>query len=242
MILRNKTTLMRGMLFDIGDTLLPASLIQSWALEKAARTLQEVGLIASVDAFVSVYLDIDKSTHGPTVNHLFSNREIVQKALAASGVVRPVEAGPRFLAAYRTLVRERIHASSELIGLFEAIVQTGHRIAAVTDGTTIEQVETLYRLGILRFFDSVITSEDIGREKPDPKLFRSAMSSIGAEPTNCLMVGDSMERDITGAQRLGIKSVLVVGYLSSGSGRRERGSADYVVQDVTDLLACLDPL
>ena len=45
--------------------------------------------------------------------------------------------------------------------------------------------------------------------KPQPLLFEMAMQRLGADPADCIMIGDRPDTDILGAQRLGLRTALV---------------------------------
>jgi len=45
--------------------------------------------------------------------------------------------------------------------------------------------------------------------KPSPQFFKLALKSMNLEPNEVVMVGDDIENDIAGAQKLGIKGILV---------------------------------
>lgn len=64
-------------------------------------------------------------------------------------------------------------------------------------------------LGIGRFFDSVVISTQAGAAKPQAAIFRQALTHHGFPPEQAVHVGDSYERDIVGAQEVGIIPVLV---------------------------------
>jgi FMN phosphatase YigB (HAD superfamily) len=49
----------------------------------------------------------------------------------------------------------------------------------------------------------------VGVTKPAPELFRAALSIAGTPPDRALHVGDSLENDIAGASRMGMRAVLV---------------------------------
>ena len=72
--------------------------------------------------------------------------------------------------------------------------------------------------------------------KPEPIMFKEALKRLGAIPQETLMVGDRLDTDILGAQRLGIQTALVL----SGVSRREDVEAveskpDLVVEDIATL-------
>ncbi len=95
--------------------------------------------------------------------------------------------------------------------LLERARSRGMRLAVVTDLTSGVQLRKLSRLGLDGFFERVVTSEEAGADKPDPRPFRLALSALGVSPREAVMVGDSRDRDVEGALRVGIGAVWVRG-------------------------------
>lgn len=57
------------------------------------------------------------------------------------------------------------------------------------------------------FFSQVIISEDVGINKPDKAIFAYALAKAGAEKSNSIMIGDSLEADVYGALNFGIPAI-----------------------------------
>jgi len=91
--------------------------------------------------------------------------------------------------------------------LFQRLSAAGIRIALLTDLTAHIQHRKLLRLGIAGYIDAMVTSEEAGTEKPDSGGFRFLMEKLGLAPQELLMVGDSYDRDIRGAEAAGIKGI-----------------------------------
>jgi putative hydrolase of the HAD superfamily len=83
----------------------------------------------------------------------------------------------------------------------------GYRIGVITDGLSVKQWEKLIRLGLEDVFDSVVVSEDVGVEKPDPVIFKQACDAMGVKPKECIYVGDRLDTDVVGANGVGMLSV-----------------------------------
>jgi len=64
-------------------------------------------------------------------------------------------------------------------------------------------------LGIAPYFDVIISSADVGYEKPDPRIFREALTRLRTSPEETLHVGDSIDDDIGGAKAAGLDALLV---------------------------------
>jgi len=86
-----------------------------------------------------------------------------------------------------------------------------------TDGYTIGLISNTQRslseferyFGLDGLFAVALSSFDHGYMKPHPSIFEAALRQAGAEPSESVMVGDSVPHDIEGALRLGMRGVLV---------------------------------
>ena len=89
---------------------------------------------------------------------------------------------------------------------------SGYRLALVADGR-LSSFRNIFRsLGRADAFETRTISEELGAEKPDPRMFRTAMDRMGlteADASRIVMIGNNLKRDILGANRMGICSVLL---------------------------------
>ena len=83
------------------------------------------------------------------------------------------------------------------------------RLGIVTDGGAVLQRRRLVRCGIASRFEIVVTSEEVGAVKPDPRLFLAAADAFGVPPARCTHVGDRLEVDALAAARVGMVGVWV---------------------------------
>ncbi len=88
-------------------------------------------------------------------------------------------------------------------------------------GIALRQV--LGKLGILRFFDVIVFSDEAGCRKPDKRIFDIALRELGSQPSDTIHVGDNPEADVWGAKRAGMRAVLL-DYPVPEELRREPGS------------------
>jgi len=62
----------------------------------------------------------------------------------------------------------------------------------------------LEHLGVSKFFSHIFVSSELGADKPDPEIFRRALSVIQLAPNEVLHVGDDPERDWKAASAAGV--------------------------------------
>ncbi|NUM32760.1 MAG: noncanonical pyrimidine nucleotidase, YjjG family [Bacteroidetes bacterium] len=77
----------------------------------------------------------------------------------------------------------------------------------ITNGFKETQEIKLKTSGIFHFFSTITNSEDVGVQKPNPQIFKSALSAAATFAENSLMVGDNFEADILGAYNLGFNCI-----------------------------------
>jgi putative hydrolase of the HAD superfamily len=91
--------------------------------------------------------------------------------------------------------------------LLRAVRTAGHSVVIVTNNIVAEQQKKLDRLGLLPLVDALVTSEEVGAQKPEPRIFSEALARVGADPADAVMLGDAWIADVTGAQASGIRPV-----------------------------------
>jgi putative hydrolase of the HAD superfamily len=86
----------------------------------------------------------------------------------------------------------------------------GYPLALVADSRPSTPPNVLRQHGLLDHFECLAISEVVGAIKPDARMFRTALDALGIGPADygrVVMVGNNLERDIAGANRLGLISV-----------------------------------
>jgi putative hydrolase of the HAD superfamily len=141
-------------------------------------------------------------------------REAWTRALADHGIQDPrlaEDLGERFAEERRArqLTFDDVHAA------LDALAE--RPLALVTNGAACLQREKLAASGLGGRFDAVVVSADVGVGKPDPAVFRRALSLLGAD--DAVMVGDSVERDVDGALAAGLRAVWINRFGAPGPGR-----------------------
>ena len=81
--------------------------------------------------------------------------------------------------------------------------------------------------GLMKYIDFVYSSEEMGRSKPAPDLFLSALGAVGCAPEEACMVGDRIDNDIRPAKKLGMMTVR----LRQGFFRNRAAECDFDIPD-----------
>jgi HAD superfamily hydrolase (TIGR01549 family) len=99
--------------------------------------------------------------------------------------------------------RRAVPGSRELLALLKEEVQVG----IITNGFKDLQEEKIAICGISPLIDILIISEEAGYQKPDKRLFETALALAEADPAESIYVGDSWNVDILPASACGMKAV-----------------------------------
>lgn len=132
-----------------------------------------------------------------------------------------------------SLLHRKLFADVETV--MEALLNTHHvAIGSTTDNDPLmENIENT----ILKKVPQIFTSELLRVYKPDEKFYKEILNRTGWKAEECLFVGDSIEEDILGPQKAGMKTVFI-----NRKGITDWGilsSADFVITSMEELLNVL---
>lgn len=106
-----------------------------------------------------------------------------------------------------TLRADLIPGAADVI---RELKRQGYPLALVADGPVATFTNILTQHNLCDCFDAFAISEEVGVEKPDPRIFIHALDQLGirrADYGRVVMVGNNLARDVKGANALGLISV-----------------------------------
>lgn len=84
-----------------------------------------------------------------------------------------------------------------------------YQLHIITNGFNEVQFIKMEKSGLTPYFKEVITSETVGVQKPNPKVFEYALRKANAIVNESIMIGDDQDSDINGAQSIGMDTIFV---------------------------------
>ncbi len=80
---------------------------------------------------------------------------------------------------------------AQLIELFSALYDKGYKIACCSNSIRKTVLTVLSKLGIIEYFDFIVSNEDVSNSKPHPEMYWKCISKMGVLPEQTLIVEDS---------------------------------------------------
>jgi HAD superfamily hydrolase (TIGR01509 family) len=194
-----------AVLFDLGGTLIDNYDYAHWA-ELARKCFVEVDeeSVAHAVAEIEKEMDVDRGV----VRDEWTFPEFWRAILArASGRDVDVPTAERFLA----LTRERpgfTRLYSDTRRCLDELKAEGRRLAIVSNSSSEARVRAiLHANGLLPYFERIVSSGTEGVSKPDPEIFRRALSRMQLAAETTLYVGNLAYIDAAAARAAGLHSI-----------------------------------
>ncbi len=87
----------------------------------------------------------------------------------------------------------------------------GYKLGIITNTVTSRKEHVraaLKRIEVKKYFDVIVTSVDMGCNKPNERIFSVALKALGVKPEESVMVGNRISTDILGGNQIGMKTIL----------------------------------
>ena len=109
---------------------------------------------------------------------------------------------------YWDAMLEKMMLYPYVIPLMNFLRHNNIRIALLSDLTAHIQHRKIRKLGLTEYIDVLVTSEEVGEEKPSKNAFDLVKRKLGYPSNEMLMIGDSQSKDIDGAKLSGMDAIL----------------------------------
>ncbi len=145
--------------------------------------------------------------------HYASNADLViREGLQAVGIKVPERAWEGALAAYYAAVSAVVQpVAGDAVGVLAKLAAQGRGLGLVSNTFWAPAMHDadLARFGLLDYLPVRVYSCAAGYVKPDPRIFRQALDRLDVAPAEAVFVGDKLDVDVAGPQKLGMRAVLV---------------------------------
>lgn len=230
----------RAVLFDFGGTLYDYACLLRGDAECLLALARWAGIEADEVTIRRAQRDaMRRAFHSYLPRRFYLHRDMFRDAAAGMiesfGIV-PDEA---HLRRYREMQWDRHRRDFVLrdgvIDTLRALRERGLHVGMVSN-IDDDQLDHLIDVAGLRgSFDSLLSSEAAAACKPDPAIFEEALRRAGCAPQEALFVGDTLAQDIAGANRMGMRSVLIW-HRDDKPPPADGVAPDHVIRQIPELL------
>ena len=221
----------KAILFDVDNTLIDFMKMKKEAVKAAAAAMIAAGLpMKQADAEREIWELYEK--HGYEYQKVFqklllNKMKTVDYSILAPGVI-----------AYKRKKEGYLISYPGVYETLEKLRRKGYKLGVLSDAPRIQVWLRLAAMGLHKTFHFVVTFDDTKKKKPNPATFRKAIAKLDVRPDQVIMIGDSIERDIKGARKEGMKTIFAK-YGSDSDMCRRRKKADFEITRFEEIIDAL---
>jgi putative hydrolase of the HAD superfamily len=222
----------KHLFFDLDRTLWDFDKNSEFALRQIMSEEKLDSLVSSFDEFHNIYVD-ENARLWKLYGTGALSKEILrykrfQDTLLKLGL-DDVDLAKRMGEAYVDLSPRQTLLFPNAKETLQELQNIGFQMHIITNGFSEVQYIKLENCGLIKYFDVIVCSEVIGKNKPDPMIFAHALSEAKAFSTNSVMIGDDYHADINGAIQSGMHALLFDPF------DNEKTYYEYIIKDLSEV-------
>ena len=227
----------KAVLFDMGNTLVKYDVV--FFEEVFQRVLNSLGISRSLDDVRKAFLDAEKEAKSINLRSSFGKMKCDEYwnlwdslVLKHLGIVEHVELGKIVHSKWFDFVDFMLFPEVKEVLL--KLKQRGLKIGLISNGYEEEICFILEMVDLEKTnFDVIVGVDTIRKVKPDPEIFKYAISKLNVEPEEAISIGDNIEVDYEGAKNAGMHSLLI--------DRTEKQQSDLkTIKNLREVLSQID--
>ncbi|MFA5406309.1 MAG: HAD-IA family hydrolase [Candidatus Nanoarchaeia archaeon] len=222
--------MIKALLFDLDNTLLDFVKMKITCSKASVKAMIKAGLkMTEKDAYTKLMSIYAKTSYeDPVIFENFLkefNKKIDYKILSAA------------IVAYRRVVNDLLIPYEGVTETLKILKRKGLILGIVTDAPRLKAWIRLTTAGLSNYFNLIITLGDSKRRKPHKIPFQKALRELKLKPEEVLFIGDNPEKDIAGANKIGMKTVLAKygSFIKSKSINKDE-KPTYIINKFNELL------
>lgn len=227
------------MIFDLDDTLCDYQEAMANAKKKVSTLLQGVNVDPS--SFWERYHQVE-----PALFRQFTEKKISieeyrtrrYRDILLEFDINDIQLAQLMNKTYMNEANHNIRLFEDAIPLLEFLKKNGIICVVLTNGPSDGQRSKIKALGLKNYMNKFYISAEIGYSKPNVEAYEYVLNDLQLSASNAWMIGDSLENDVEGALKAGIRGILLdrTNKYSNYQGTKINSLLDLLIEE--DLRGC----
>ncbi|OGI12286.1 hypothetical protein A3K64_03100 [Candidatus Micrarchaeota archaeon RBG_16_36_9] len=217
--------MIKAIIFDLDNTLIDFMRMKKLSCEAAMDAMISAGLEIEKKKGLKIMFDLyfQYGLEYQKIFQVFLRKVLgrIDYGIMASGIV-----------AYKRVKEGLLYPYPNVVPTLNQLKKS-YKLVILTDAPRIQAWIRLAAMNIQDKFDFVITFDDTKTKKTGNKPFLFALKKLKLRPEECMMVGDSLRRDLSTAKKLGFKTA----FAKYGEDQESaRVKPDFIINNIKELL------
>ncbi|MEH7460599.1 HAD family hydrolase [Bacillus thuringiensis] len=190
--------MIKAVIFDLDGTLLDRDQsLKLFIKDQYKRYINEFKHVPE-EQYVTRFIELDNK------GYVWKDKvyEQLLKEYAISGLTRE-----QLLEDYIKNFQHHCTPFPHMEDVLQELKKRGFLLGMITNGFTEFQLLNIRALGIEKYMDTILVSEQEGMKKPQAEIFLRALERLGVKPEESIYIGDHPENDVIGARNVGMHAM-----------------------------------
>ena len=199
--------MIKAIIFDLDDTLYSYNELNKQGINEICNYTCEKLKIEKekfYEAFDKAKKEVKDTLGGVASSH---NRLLYCQKTLENLKENPFSIALEMYEVYWQYILKNMKLNANALEVLKFCKQKKIKIGICTDLTAHIQHRKIRKLGIDEYIDAIVTSEEVGVEKPNFKMYNKILEKLNVLSGETLFVGDSLKKDVLGSVEYGMKAL-----------------------------------
>lgn len=131
---------------------------------------------------------------------------------------------------HKTLTETKLVPTSGVVDFLDFLKQKGFILTIASSGLKKNIDLILQKLDIEKYFDFIVSGEQVLKGKPEPDIFLKVATHYKMQPSDCIVIEDSTN----GVLAAKSADMFCIGYYNPNSGNQDLTKADIIIDNFKD--------
>jgi len=231
----------KGILFDLDDTIIAYGEISRPLWKEVCNELSvennelEPVLLFETIKKISHWYWSDPERHRIGRSDLNRARRQVIEIVFKKLEIDDIPLAHKIADTFQTRREEELYLFKGAFETIEYLYDNNVALAMMTNGEKEKQRAKIEKFNLNNFFKVILIEGEQGFGKPDERVYKKALEGLGLNPEETWAVGDNLEWDVGGPQKLGIFGIWN-DYMKEGLPEGSQVVPDRIVNSISELV------